>query len=213
MSPDRTSQIWIIGTGQVGSRALTILSAATDPDRITVVDRQRRKFGDTHFEAMDGVDFLAHNLNRNTAAWIVPAIPTHLAFEWLRRRLSSMGALTKIPVPPLLSKDIPLCTPGEDNRSYVSNATFRCPSDCSEPDICPGTAAPRPLVMHEHLANLKLPHLATEVIRSHQLAPGVGGFRGADLWEACSRIGSNNGSYLIATACRCHGVVDAVFYA
>jgi hypothetical protein len=47
------------------------------------------------------------------------------------------------------------------------------------------------------------------VIRSHQLLPGVGGIYPADLLDALDIVRRNSHRPLmIATACRCHGVVD-----
>lgn len=203
-----SSKIWVVGMGKVGARALKLLSRRAAGASITAVDRHPFEApGGTAIE-MDGVEFLLERLDAGTDAWIVPAAPTHLAFEWLYRKLAADGHVSKIPLPPDLGAGIPSFTEGENDRAYVSNATFICPPGCEEPDICTHTGQPRPLVMHEHLASLNLGPVPL-VLRSHQLAPGVGGFLARDLWAAYGIAAARPGRYLVATACRCHGVVDA----
>jgi hypothetical protein len=51
-----------------------------------------------------------------------------------------------------------------------------------------------------------------EVIRSWQLAPGVGGYRVAQLRASLERIERQPTKYLIATSCRCHAVIDALIF-
>ena len=47
------------------------------------------------------------------------------------------------------------------------------------------------------------------VIRSHQLAPGVGGYKPEALQESLLKISQGKGLVLYSTACLCHGVVHA----
>ena len=88
---------------------------------------------------------------------------------------------------------------------------FYVPDDCPEPvDRCTVTGRARPLVLFEHLAALDVPGWPVVVVRSRQLAPGVGGFRPSDLLAAERRLCEAGGQVLLATACRCHGVIDAL---
>jgi hypothetical protein len=50
----------------------------------------------------------------------------------------------------------------------------------------------------------------TQVVRSHQLAPGVGGYQLSVLWRLLEEARSTEKDILVATACRCHGVIDAL---
>jgi hypothetical protein len=52
-----------------------------------------------------------------------------------------------------------------------------------------------------------------KIIRSRQLAPGVGGFRTVDLLRLLKdlqRQEVRGRPFLIGTACRCHGVISAL---
>ncbi|MEM5787960.1 MAG: hypothetical protein AAGU11_11635, partial [Syntrophobacteraceae bacterium] len=51
---------------------------------------------------------------------------------------------------------------------------------------------------------------AVMVLRSWQLAPGVGGFPVVRMNEMLATVASTPGKYLIGTSCRCHGVIDAL---
>jgi len=49
------------------------------------------------------------------------------------------------------------------------------------------------------------------VIRSRQLAPGLGGYRVRDLKELLGKVSeAGKGKWLVATACNCHGIVTAM---
>ena len=49
------------------------------------------------------------------------------------------------------------------------------------------------------------------VIRSYQLLPGVGGVYPGDMWDLLDCLPAFSGRpLLLATACRCHGVVDGL---
>jgi hypothetical protein len=92
----------------------------------------------------------------------------------------------------------------------MSNADFRCPHDCPEPGaICPSTGQPRPRVMHAYLSALAFEGYTAMVIRSLQLAPGVGGFKAATLWDCWRTLHNRRGRFLFSTACKCHGVMNA----
>jgi hypothetical protein len=51
---------------------------------------------------------------------------------------------------------------------------------------------------------------ASLVVRSRQLAPGVGGYRPEDLFSMYERVQKGASPFLISTACRCHGVVSGL---
>jgi 6-phosphogluconate dehydrogenase (decarboxylating) len=49
------------------------------------------------------------------------------------------------------------------------------------------------------------------VIRSRQLAPGLGAYRVRDLKELLGKVSeAGKGKWLVATACKCHGIVTAL---
>ncbi len=63
--------------------------------------------------------------------------------------------------------------------------------------------------LFEVLAGLAIPGWRLGVIASRQLAPGVGGYRPGQLLELAQNLEGED-HLLLATACRCHGVVHAL---
>jgi hypothetical protein len=163
---------------------------------------------------MDGIEYLECNLsNEAYPDWIVPAIPLHVAFEWIRIKLSKTRTTKKIPAPQDLIAELPNPIAAETGRLYTSIADFECPENCPEPDkICTHTGKPRPLVLHEFLKSNQPKGLKAVVIRSHQLAPGVGGYTPRDLFAALNEIEAARGPVSLSTACSCHGIMDTFIF-
>ena len=64
--------------------------------------------------------------------------------------------------------------------------------------------------MFEVLGDIAVELFQPLVIRSHQLAPGIGGYRPAHLHAALDELKKATGPFLISTACRCHGVITGL---
>jgi hypothetical protein len=208
--------IWIIGAGRFGRLAANRLGTRCGREKLFIVDRDREVLSSLRAEGYcversDGVDFLVRHLAPSRGpAWIVPALPRHLAFEWLRRKLGNLVTPAPVEVPEALLKDIPVVIHGQEGAVYLSIACHRCPDDCPEPEsYCTVTGRPRPLEICAYLEQQRQPGWNLVVVRSRQLAPGVGGFPPADLWAAAVQLAAG-GPGLVATACRCHGVMHAL---
>ena len=209
---------WIIGYGRVGRRALTRLRHKSPEAVFTVVDprlsRPPEKMKNVRWHRQDGVAFLMDHhpeMTTDPSPWIVPALPLHLAFEWVVARIRKTGSVSTIPVPTHLVAQLPNAVVGPDGQAYVSNADFICPVNCSEPDDnCPATGQARPCDLYAFLGDLRIEDCRSVVVRSHQLAPGVGGYRGCQLEEALRAIQTRPGKVLLSTASKCHGVVHAL---
>ena len=209
---------WIVGAGKFGQKAAAALIKNRPQVEITLIDRCAGKLPDFPTATLqpvreEGVRYLVRHLTAPACAdWIVPAIPVHVAFEWLRRRLEGRFRLQKIPVPSDILAALPNPIAGPEHRVYASVATFRCPEDCPEPaNFCTHTGKPRPCTLNRLLAEIGKRNPATVVVvRSRQLAPGVGGYRPADMFAALdSAVEAAGNPIVLATACRCHGVLDA----
>jgi hypothetical protein len=79
-------------------------------------------------------------------AHLVPAPFTpHLAFRWLLWALGEVigpaGRVT--PEPCRLHPPLPFVYHHPDGQAYISYATWRCPTTCIEPALCPHTRGPR----------------------------------------------------------------------
>jgi len=135
-----------------------------------------------------------------------------VAFEWLLRLPGEEGRARRLPVPFEVDGQIPNPCRTPAGTVYASYATFLCPDFCNEPDeLCTYTRKPRPGRLHETLARIAVKGCEVEVIRSVQLAPGVGGYPARSLRTVLEKIQRRGfGAFLIATSCLCHGVIDAL---
>ena len=207
---------WIIGGGKFGLRAAQTLRKMDCANRLTIVEKKKTVCGRLSregFEAvcLDGIQYLERHLsNHHFPDWIMPAIPLHVAFEWIRAKMSAAFTLKSIRIPNDIVGQLPNPVQGATGQFFISIADFNCPPNCPEPDdICTHTGRPRPMVLHEYLKSLQIEDFTSVVIRSHQLAPGVGGYTPAAMFDALDQIRNMQSPVLLSTACSCHGVVNA----
>jgi len=191
------------------------LARVRSDDRLVVVDRDEAALNGLEAPNLrtvraDGVEYLVEHLHPDRApAWIVPCLPVHLAFEWLKRRLGRLGRI--VPVPDAFGQDLPNPMAADQGGLYLSYADFFCPDDCPEPaDVCTHTGLPRRGTLFRDLADRTWPGFTMLVLRSRQLAPGLGGYRPLDLFALEDRARQTGGRLLLATACRCHGVLHGL---
>ena len=209
-------KIWIIGVGHFGQIAYQRLSQATKNRHFVLVDPVEQNLLNcegpaVRLEICDGVTFLeSHLTDVHLPDWIIPALPLHLAAEWI---LSDLGPkkIRRIPLPADLDRLVPNPFRGPEENLYVSHADFRCPVDCAEPrDICSVTRKQRKQDMFELVGNLDIEPFDALTIRSHQLRPGIGGYRPDKLFELKLKLNRTRGPVLLSTACRCHGVITGL---
>ena len=209
-------EIWIIGVGQFGYIAFQRLSDTGKDRYFTLVDPVEKnllkcKGPTTTLRISDGVEFLESYLKKGRQPdWIIPALPVHLAAEWLLLHLGPDN-LRRIPPLPEIETLVPNSIRGAEGNIYVSHAAFRCPADCDEPrDICTVTRKMRKQDMFELLGNLDIEPFKALTIQSHQLGPGIGGYRPEQLFELRESVEQVMGPILLSTACRCHGVITGL---
>ena len=209
-------EIWIIGLGQFGHIAFRRLSETLKGMHFVLVDPVAENLlkcagPTTTLEISDGVKFLERHLKRGQKPdWIIPALPVHLAAEWLLLHLGPTR-LRRIPLPAEVDALVPNPIRGSEGNLYVSHADFKCPADCDEPqDICSITRKMRYQNMYDFLLNLSIKPLNSLNIRSYQLGPGIGGYRAEQLFEMKTTIEQTTGPVLLSTACSCHGVITAL---
>ena len=207
----------ILGAGYFGKRAATILREMS-ASPILIVDKSEDRLAqvaDLPVEKIgcDGVGFLVENFHLlNPSCVIVPAIPVHLAAEWLKNYLDKSGWHVEArEVPNEIIPVLPHAWQGLGGTLLVSYSDFFCPDDCAEPfDHCPMTGEKRDLPLHELLNRINIPDFTTHIIRSRQLAPGLGGFMVEDLRNLLIKATQGEGKWLVGTACSCHGVLTAL---
>ncbi|WP_372678547.1 potassium transporter [Desulfosarcina sp.] len=211
--PVNAARFWIIGAGRFGRIAVRRITRYFPEATITVVDQKP--------STMDGKDI--PTVRENGIAWlhralvpnapvdlIIPAIPIHVAAEWLKLNLKHLFHIEPLHIPDSWLTRLPHAIRGTAGQAFVSHADFICPDNCPEPaKICTHTGKPRPMDLFRLLGKLDLDDVRPVVIRSHQLLPGVGGILPADLMSAWDTVCiHSHRPMMIATACRCHGVVD-----
>jgi hypothetical protein len=161
----------------------------------------------------DGHAYLGRSLLEDKSFnYIIPAVPSHLAFEFILSRLEGFGA-KRGRVPPL--SGLPNPVKGKTGDLYTSVADFLCPEDCPGPSPhCTVTRRRREKPLYQILKNLKGP-FESKVIISEQLSPGVGGFRLKALLaslEDIKKLKNSTSQVLISTASSCHAVTSALIY-
>ncbi len=207
---------WVVGGGQFGGRAVELLQKDAPTAKIIVVDnlQDRNLPGGIEFVCADGIEWFAEHFTPNAAVdKIIPALPVHLAADWVKTKLIADGRIvhsTEILDEQFHHFPNPLRI--DSSRVVMSYADFICPPNCSEPDeLCTYTGKQRPLSLYLLLASLVINDFVPLIIRSRQFHSGVGGFFPQDLWTLLERVRSlPDTPLLIGTACKCHGVVDGL---
>lgn len=210
------ADLLILGAGKFGRIAATRIHQRYPQAALLVVDESAEKLGQLTASqaiptrAMDALTFLAET-QIDPERWIIPAVPVHVAYWWVQATLARTASVRRLPVPAVVDAQVPNPLRVPSGTVYASYATFRCPDSCSEPaELCTHTKQPRLGNLFSDLAAVTAPGFSTHVLRSVQLCPGVGGYTGIRLQRLLDEVGQNPGRHLIATSCRCHGVLDAL---
>jgi len=208
----------IIGCGRFGSRAANKLFQKDPRSKIIVVDESKKALQKiSHLpvetEVRDGVSYLDQFFSKVLKIdYVIPAVPFHFAFEFIFSQLKPLGGKRR-KVPTLSGLPNPM--KGKTGDLYTSLANFLCSEDCPEPaHYCTITKKRRSTPLYRILNNLKGP-FESKVVRSQQLAPGVGGFRPRamiNLLEDIKEKKDPGRIILISTASRCHGVTSALSF-
>lgn len=209
------ADILIIGGGKFGSRAAVKLHEQSPQSSITLVEKEKVDKNElvTQVIEAEGIEWFAENFNKASSfTHIIPALPIHLAGEWVKRVLLNKGYTVQMQEISSELLDI-LPNPYRLNKcqAAISHADFHCPPNCDEPSkICTYTKKKRPTPLYKILGTLHTSGCEPVIIQSRQFSRGVGGFYPADLWNFLDRIIINRNKTLLAgTACKCHGIVES----
>lgn len=209
-------EFWIIGGGKFGRRAAETIGRAGPAADILIVEKDPSRCrmliaGGLQVIEADGIGFLKSRLvSPLQKQWIVAAAPVHVAYEWVRACLPGNARVEPQALAAELAGLLPNAVRGGKGQWVASNADFICPPDCPESgSICCFTGRKRPRSMHAFIRHIHAPGVKILVVRSYQLAPGVGGLRPRDLFEALHQIQIARSPFILATACKCHAVLNA----
>ena len=209
----------ILGAGKFGVLALERLAAQDPEARFVVVDRQAaalaraRSLGVQRAQLVEApaIDYLAARMGPKIPwDWLIPMVPVHVAYAWLLAGPLAEQGWGPAAVPDHLKDLAALAITGPEGELYLSRATHVCPDDCAEPEVCPVTGEERGQPLFARLAAASRPELPLFVVASRQLAPGVGGYAPGKLVELADAVTRSSGPLLVATACRCHGVIHGL---
>jgi len=208
----------IIGCGHFGGQAILKLLRKDPRSEIIAVDKSEgaiQKVSHLPVKTVlcDGTFHLNSLLSTGCKMdYIVPAVSFHLAFEFILSQLKHLGVKRrKVPLLPGLPHPIE----GKTGDLYTSFANFLCPENCIEPSLyCTLTGERRRKSLYQLLKELSGP-IESNVIRSQQLEPGLGGFKVKVLLDMVAKIKKRRPSdrlILVSTASRCHGVTSALSF-
>lgn len=209
--------VFIIGAGHFGRRAALLLQRETPEVMVYAVDHREEPLSLLRGRGVsaihgDGVRYAVENVRFMAPGHLlVPAVPFHLAYEWLKGDLGPRFSFRPEEIPWEALAPIPQVWKANDGSALVSYADFLCPEDCPEPECCTVTGERRDRPMHALLAQLPFGgDRGVYILRSRQLAPGLGGYRASDLTAMAEEIASSDKTrWILGTACRCHGVLSA----
>ncbi len=204
----------ILGFGHFGKRAFEKIKDWYTGKRILCVDRDERMFQEgccKDFIMGSAIDVLSQFMKEEFDFWIIPAVPIHVAFLWLFEELKKSYRVRREKI--VWDFDLPNKFLSEDGYNlYSSYASFICPDDCEEPDdYCTVTKKPRKTPLYKVLGELSCPGCHVFSVQSHQIGPGVGGYRAKTLRSLYESVRPLYGTIIISTACKCHGVTSALF--
>ena len=236
-TPQHFGRIVIIGGGCYGGyyvrqlrRAVT--AGAVRCAGIVVVDRDPAcavatevRSGDplVSIEAAEWRDYLARFLpTAGRADAIVPSpLMPHLLRDWLVDAARDRWPDRDVRVGPLAAPpDVPWERAAPDGTHYVSFATWTCPINCIEPDVCPHTRGARDWslapALRRHAARTQVgatPGMEPFLFRCVHRAYGVGMIDVSEVLDADAAIaaaGAGGGPVdaLVGTVSHCHGAVS-----
>jgi len=203
------NKVLVLGAGKFGK--LAARSLAGRASQIVIVDNNPEALvfaadGPLLPVCADWISFLEGN-DIAIFDWIIPALPVHVAFAWVLSRLQETGIR---PAAVAAGLDIPGCFYSGNGTVYASLSKHICPEDCPEPKgFCYLTGEERPLPLYRLLSALRVDGSITHLLRSHQLAPGVGGFAPLQLENLAVAVSAARLPGLVISSCACHAVINA----
>lgn len=197
----------IAGFGKFGRIAFERISKSFPAAGLVIVEpdeSKTRDLGDP-CQILDGdvIQFLFNDSSLEDGDIVIPMVPFHLAASYV---FVDTGARA-IPLPHQLEKQLPNPYRLDESNLFVSRADFICPNDCPEGDLCTVTRLPRS-PLYSALEELHTGDWKISVQRSFQILPGVGGYPLGDLRLLKHRLAT--GTNIIATVCKCHGILTGV---
>jgi hypothetical protein len=197
----------VLGCGKFGKLAISRLIEQFERPEIVAVDTDlgllKELPSDITAVEKDVVEFLIR-AKPAEGDILIPMVPFHFAARYW---LAWNCGLEEVALPEGIDEQTPHPFRVSASTMVCSKADFICPDDCPEGETCTVTGALREPLFDE-LSLIKAPGWKIIVLRSRQILPGIGGFSARNLYELGAEF--QEGPNLLATSCKCHGVVTAL---
>ena len=137
--------------------------------------------------------------------YVFPTAPIHLAADLARIKFKlkpwNEGINAILPKLP----EVVILQEGRGKIVVSFNRDHSCIDKCAMPTVCPSSGIRKPCTMIE-LMRFASPDAF--ILISYSMAPGIGALKGAELADFFSWTKKRK-NFIVATACDCHGVLDA----
>lgn len=195
----------IVGGGKFGVRAAEYLSAKGRDFVVLDISKDceaARRYKNKFLQAK--VEELPRFAEKIKPDWIFTTAPVHVVAEAIKDRFGPWNDKLNEIMAGFPMKVVVSAGKGSVVVSY--NRDSICIENCSAPDICPVTKLKRPCAMFELI---KFASPEARVLISYQLAPGIGAIKGEEFLAVVEEAKKAE-KIIVATACKCHGVVTAL---
>jgi len=137
--------------------------------------------------------------------YVFPTAPVHIAADLAKIKFSLAPWSEAInAILPKLPQVVVLCA-GRGKLIVSFNRDHDCIEKCTMPKICPSSQIKKPCTMTE-LIRFASPEAF--ILISYSMAPGMGALKGSELLEFFNWAKTKD-AFIVATACDCHGVLNA----
>jgi hypothetical protein len=199
----------IAGLGKFGCLALERLQRSFPHSRIIVLEQDGEKSACKFSPPVSIIEGDAASLLQDATLFhaediIIPMVPFNLAASYV---LAKHASTREIAIPEEMLDLLPNPMVVNESNIVCSRADFVCPDDCPEAELCTVTGKPRE-PLYDALRRLESTGYNILVLKSSQILPGVGGYRLGDLHRLAHLV--DKGRFLIATSCKCHGILTAI---
>ena len=120
--PNAPKRFWIVGAGRFGRIAMERICRQMPDATLSIVDRRPFSVSQRNIATIcaEGIGWLTTALQPNAPVdMIIPAIPVHVAFEWIKSRLIDEYLTRPLAVPDKWLKQVPHAIRGDGGRVYL----------------------------------------------------------------------------------------------
>jgi hypothetical protein len=207
----------IVGGGKYGCHAIEFLRekhrsfVVVDPDPNCQAVKRFKLQTSEHLKH-EGEQFVQGDLPKAIELidtfepeYVFPTAPVHIAADMAKIKFALNPWIEPINnILPKLPPTVVLLA-GKGKLIVSFNRDNECLEKCSMPETCPTSKTKKPCTM-TRLMQFASPEAF--ILVSHSMAPGMGALKGSELLEFF-RWAKTKDTFIVGTACDCHGVFSA----